>query len=214
METQNRVKEFFERRVDKFDSIYAPEKKLIWKILDFLFRRSMQKRFELTLQELKGVKAKKILDIGCGSGRYSIALAQNKIYISGIDFAHKMIEQARIYAKAKGLENFCNFVVGDFLDYQFTEKFDISIAIGFFDYVKKPIKYLQKIKSLTKGKIIMSFPAKWRFRNIIRRVRLKILGCPVYFYSRSDIEKNLKESGCGEFSIKNIGRDYFVIVEV
>ena len=145
METQNRVKEFFEKRVEKFDSIYAPEKKLIWKILDFLFRRSMQKRFELTLQELKDAKAKKILDIGCGSGRYSIALAQNKIYVSGIDFANKMIEQARIYAKVKGLENFCNFVVGDFLDYQFTDKFDISIAIGFFDYVKKPIKYLQKI---------------------------------------------------------------------
>jgi hypothetical protein len=104
--------------------------------------------------------------------------------------------------------------VGDFIEYHFIDKFEICVAIGFFDYVKEPIKYLEKIKRLTIEKAIMSFPAKWRLRNIIRKVRLKILGCPVYFYGRFELEKNLRDAGFKEFSIKNIGRDYFVVATI
>ncbi len=209
----NGVKEFFEKRVDKFDSIYYPKKKLLWKILDFLFRRSMQKRFELAIEELKDAKAKKVLDIGCGTGRYSIALAEKGVYVLGIDFANRMVIQAQNFAKARNAAAFCSFIAGDFLDYQFNDKFDFCLAIGFFDYIKEPVKHLDKINKITIDKAIISFPAKWRLRNIVRRIRLKILGCPVYFYGRSDIEKILRKACFREFTIRNIGRDYFVVAK-
>ncbi len=212
--SEYKVREFFERRVDKFDSIYAPEKKTLWKILDFLFRRSMQKRFELALKELKDSAGKKILDIGCGSGRYSVALSEMGAMVVGIDFAGHMVNLAQAAAQEKQVDSLCSFIAGDFMDYQFIDTFDISLAIGFFDYIAQPLNYLQKIKSLTKEKAIISFPAKWRLRNLVRRLRLKALGCPVYFYSKSDIENILDKSGFKDFSIKDIGRDYFVVIEI
>jgi 2-polyprenyl-3-methyl-5-hydroxy-6-metoxy-1,4-benzoquinol methylase len=159
------------------------------------------------------VAGKSVLDIGCGSGRYSIALAKKGARVLGIDFAAKMIGLAQNFSEASGKNNLCDFVTGDFLDYQFNNKFDACLAIGFFDYIKEPVKYLTKIKSLTREKAVISFPAKWHLRNIIRRIRLKILGCPVYFYSKFDIEKILRDSGFLDFSIKNIGRDYFVVIK-
>lgn len=213
MDDISKVKKFFDRRVAKFDSIYSSQKRLLWRVLDFIFRSSMQRRFELTLEELKEVKGKQILDIGCGTGRYSVALADREALVTGIDFASQMVELAQNFSQEKGAANLCQFIVGDFMDYPFQDKFDISLAIGFFDYIKEPVKYLAKIKGLTRQKVIISFPAKWRLRNIIRRLRLKILGCPVYFYDEGDIQEILRESGFTKFAIKNIGRDYFVVAK-
>ncbi|MDP2939631.1 MAG: methyltransferase domain-containing protein [Candidatus Omnitrophota bacterium] len=214
MRETNKVKRFFDKRVNKFDSIYDTKKKLVWKVLDFIFRKSVERRFELTCRELDNIRNKKILDIGCGTGRYSVTLAQKGAFVYGIDFSQEMLNTATGFSKDKGADNLCVFIYGDFIDYNFNDKFDICLAIGFFDYIKEPIEYLKKIKNLTIERAILSFPAKWHLRNIIRRLRLKILDCPVYFYSRLDLEKILKQSGFDEFSIRNIGRDYFVIVKI
>ena len=57
----------------------------------------------------------------------------------------------------------------------------------------------------------MSFPAKWRLRNIIRLLRLRIFKCPVYFYTYRQIETIFQNSAFENYTIKTIGRDYFVV---
>ena len=58
----------------EFDTFHKEEKGVLKGAIDKVFRKSMTERLNLTLQECKTVNGKKILDVGCGSGRLSIEL--------------------------------------------------------------------------------------------------------------------------------------------
>jgi SAM-dependent methyltransferase len=174
----------------------------------------MYKRFELTLAECQPVVGKKILDIGCGSGRFCIPLARrgaNKVL--GIDFAQNMIDLAVQLANEQGVDGSCEFYCADFLSISLEEKFDYVIAVGLFDYIKDPQPYFRKISTLTKEKFVATFPTKWTYRRLLRKIRLKLYGCPVYFFSKCQIKKMCLESGFVDVSMKRIGKIYFVVAK-
>jgi len=50
----------------------------------------MRERVALTLQECKDSN-KTVLDIGCGSGRVALLLADKGMKVTGIDYSSKMI---------------------------------------------------------------------------------------------------------------------------
>ena len=215
MDDSNRVKAFFEKEAKQFDAFYLEEEKpFYWKVLDFLFRRSIHRRLELTLQECQDEAGIRILDVGCGSARCAVKLAQRGHRVTGVDFSSEMIKLARRVAEENRVNKECHFILVDFKEVTLEEKFDVSIALGFFDYTGEPQEYLRKIKKLTKGKIIASFPAKWRLRNIIRIIRLRILRCPIYFYTTRRIENILKDVSIRDYQIKNLGRDYLVVAKI
>jgi len=186
MDGSKRVKAFFDKQARQFDAYYLDESKpLSWKILDFIFRRSIHARLILTLEECKSPRPVKILDVGCGSGRCAVKLLrQGAATLTGIDFSPEMIKIAKELGQEYRVQDRCHFVLEDFAQAAFNEKFDICVALGFFDYTRDPENYLQKMKELATEKIIASFPAKWRLRNIVRVVRHKILRCPVYSDTR------------------------------
>jgi ubiquinone/menaquinone biosynthesis C-methylase UbiE len=166
------------------------------------------------LEECFDIKNKKILDIGCGPGEYAVALAKmHPLKVVCIDFSEDMLAKAKQLAEENKVTDICRFINADFLRYVFEEKFDICLAIGFFDYTEDPLAVLKKIRDLCQEKIIVSFPAKWRLRNILRIIRLKILKCPVYFYTVQQIEDLLIKSSFNNFKIKTIDRDYFVVAK-
>ncbi|MFZ5799811.1 MAG: class I SAM-dependent methyltransferase [Candidatus Omnitrophota bacterium] len=212
---KNGVKDFFQRRVSKFDSFYEENKPGIWKLLDCLFRSSMRKRFVRALKVVGCLGSPTVLDIGCGPGRYAAAIVKScNAKVFGIDFSPAMLKEAKAAVRRCGREGRCRFLCADFLEYPFKEKFDATLAIGFFDYIKSPLAQLKKIRALTLQKAIMSFPSRWHLRNIIRKIRLSFLGCPVYFYDRRQIEALLKQAGFDKFRIENLDRDYFVVCEI
>jgi SAM-dependent methyltransferase len=57
-----------------------------------------------------------ILDMACGIGRHSIALAKHGYRVVGIDISSEYIEVANVLAKENGIENYCTFIVGDIRD--------------------------------------------------------------------------------------------------
>ncbi len=69
----------------------------------------------------------RVLDIGCGSGIYGLALASRVGEVVGIDISPKMIEAAREKACALDVRN-VRFVQGDFRDMAFDEGFDLVFA--------------------------------------------------------------------------------------
>lgn len=213
MQNEEKVKTYFGKQAKRFDSIYEKEKKFWQKIIDKLFRQVVKDRFNLTFNEITDLKGKTVLDVGCGSGRYALEFAlRGAEKVWGIDYAFTMIELAKTYAENLKEER-CQYICGDFINYDFKEKFDYTLAMGFFDYLKNPSTYLFKMKELTRQKIVASFSKKWKVRNLIRRTRLFLANCPVYFYSRKEIEKLLQENQLSQYKIFNLSRDFIVIAE-
>ncbi|MFQ5676865.1 MAG: class I SAM-dependent methyltransferase [bacterium] len=210
-----KVQTYFDKIAWEFDTIYNGRKSFVLRILDKIFRWDMYKRFELTLAECRKVKEKSILDIGCGPGRFCFPLAnRGASRVLGMDFAQNMIDLAAKLSQEQDIHGTCEFCCADFLSFPFAEKFDYILAIGLFDYLKEPQGYLRKINSLTREKFVATFPTRWTYRRFVRKIRLGLKNCPVYFFSKSQIQKLYRDVGFSGVSVKRIGKIYFVVARV
>lgn len=206
-------REYWNDVAHEFDTFYREEKRALRRVVDKIFRKNMVERFSLTLQECRNVDGKKILDVGCGSGRMMIELARKGAHVAGIDLSENMLQIATAMTQKLDLNRNCEFIHDDFLRHSFTKNFDISIALGLFDYTKDPIQYLRKMESITSGKCIFSFPSKFAFQVPLRMIWLKARNFPVYFYTKKEL-KRLFRPIFPRFKIKNISAGYFCVAYV
>ncbi len=87
------------------------------------FLKFMQSRIKLA-------EDMSVLDIGCGAGAYSLALAAKVHKVVGVDFSPKMIETAKKSANLVGIKN-ADFLVRDWHlcdGSEFFKKYDIVFA--------------------------------------------------------------------------------------
>ena len=124
-----------------------------------------------------------------------------------------MIALARQRAAAAGVSAQCEFMVGDFRLLAFPEPFDCSMAIGVFDYLAEPGVFLEHMRRVTKRKLIATFPCRWTYRAPIRKVRLALRGCPVYFYSAADVRGLFVSLNVSRLTIRKIGHILFVVAD-
>jgi len=136
-----------------------------------------------------------ICDIGCGSGRFVTSLAKRGAQVTGVDFAPEMLKLAAQLAEKQGVADRCKYVLSDVLDWKTNERFDLVIAIGFWDYIADPLPRLQVIRSLTKTTFLSAWPRSATVRAAIRKIRLKVDGCPVYFFTLPQVEHYLQRAG-------------------
>jgi len=205
--------EYFHRRIKDFDDIYRDDKRGLLSFLNKTIRASVRMRFDLAFEILGDLKGKSVLDIGCGSGRYMFRAAQNNAdYIAGIDAAPGALDEARKIAADLGIEKRMKFVEGDFLERVPDRKFDVIFAVGYFDYIFNPVDHLKRMVEVSDGLIYASFPKRWNPLTVTRKIRLRLNGCPVRFYSKRDIHKILREVGIEKFELKSIFRDYILMV--
>jgi ubiquinone/menaquinone biosynthesis C-methylase UbiE len=73
---EEKVREHFHEDAERFDAIYGEKKGAFQAFIDNYWRGVVQKRLELNVEKLRPLAGKKILDVGCGSGRFCIAFAQ------------------------------------------------------------------------------------------------------------------------------------------
>lgn len=66
------------------------------------------------------------LDLACGTGRLTIALAKSGLSCVGIDASESMLESAR--KKSEGLD--VSYQQGDMRDFQLNQKFDLITLVG------------------------------------------------------------------------------------
>lgn len=201
-----RVLEYFDVTAARFASIYASPR-----LVDRIFRRDMYERFRRTLEECDPVSGKSVLDVGCGSGQYATALAARGAgEVVGLDFAKNMLHIARDTARRAGVTDTCRFITGDFLTYPFDRRFDYVIAIGFLDYIGEPLPFLRRARAVTKGEFIATFPRLLTWRAVVRRMRLTLAGCPVFFYTRRRVAELMRQAGFAVEKLEVCGKIYFV----
>ncbi|HMK47850.1 MAG TPA: class I SAM-dependent methyltransferase [Methanocella sp.] len=187
MDDDIRVRRYFIDTSTDFDGIYDNRGSAFNKLVNTVFRKGMGVRAKLTLEACD--PGKTLLDVGCGSGRISLPLAQKGLRVTGVDFSNTMIDMAGEYSKAfeqwSGSRLDIRFLCMDFMkEFYEPNKYDITIAIGVLDYVNEPLDILRRMKEYTKEKMIVSYPAIYSPQSPIRKVWLWTKGCPVYYYNK------------------------------
>jgi 2-polyprenyl-3-methyl-5-hydroxy-6-metoxy-1,4-benzoquinol methylase len=72
-----------------------------------------------------GLQQGKALDLGCGSGRHSIALAKKGFSVTGVDLSKTLIDEAKKQSQAHNI----NWVVSDFTHMNDTGDYDLVLCM-------------------------------------------------------------------------------------
>jgi SAM-dependent methyltransferase len=113
-----------------------------------------QQRSSLALDwidQLSLPKGSRALDIGCGPGWASVALAERGYRVSSIDLAHAMIQTTRRNAVSAGKDDLVNVSIGDAQRMAFADgTFSIVIALGLLSYLELPEQGILEMARVTR----------------------------------------------------------------
>jgi SAM-dependent methyltransferase len=77
----------------------------------------------------------RVLDVGCGVGRWSRLLAARGAQVTGIDLSPTMIAEAERRAAAQELGGNCRFLVRDLATLDAGEKFDLVLSVTVLQHI-------------------------------------------------------------------------------
>ncbi len=181
--TTQSAQKYWDERSELFGNYY---KQPSW--FDKIFRKAIYTRVAVAVETVKELNEPTVLDIGSGPGINSVTILKNTstIKVTGIDFAPNMIESANEFVQKEGVLDKCEFIKGDFMEYDWNGKiFNISIALGVLDYIKDSENFLKKMDKVTSKAFVISWPENG-LRMWLRRQRY---ACPLYHYDEERIKK-------------------------
>lgn len=125
----------------------------------------------------KYCKAKNVLDLGCGYGRYMRIIKSYAKSVTGIDVSEKWLNYAR------GKFRDVKFILGDAETILLENKFDTVVSIGLFEYVdrNKIMKQIDRFLN-PRGYLIIFVPNKYSFARMPGRIYHR-------FFNRNDRPK-------------------------
>jgi len=80
----------------------------------------------------------RVLDVGCGVGRWSTLLASRGGLVTGMDLSPTMIGEAQRRAKALDVANRCRFLVQDLAHLDAGETFDLIVGVTVLQHILEP----------------------------------------------------------------------------
>ena len=96
---------------------------------------------------LVALKGKKVLDLCCGPGRCSVALAKRGFAVTGLDKTEYLLQKAKARARAAKVK--IEWVKSDMRDFVRPESFDFVLSMftsfGFFDDKREDVTVLKNI---------------------------------------------------------------------
>ena len=210
------IKTYFEEIAADFDSYYENPKGFIDKIINAWLRRpGLIRRLNISLLATDPKKGKKILDVGCGSGKFVVECAKKGAEVYGIDISKEMIELAKDFCLKNKVE--ASLRVGDATQ-ELPKDFDVCVALGVFEYFENPKPLLKKMFLSTKeaGKIIFSVPSLLALQTPLRKILLRYRKVKCYYYTKNRIKSLIYDF---KEKIKNIefisyGPGYVVCLEL
>jgi 2-polyprenyl-3-methyl-5-hydroxy-6-metoxy-1,4-benzoquinol methylase len=77
----------------------------------------------------------RVLDVGCGIGRWSCRLAARGARVTGVDLSPTMIAEAQRRAAAQGLAARCRFLAQDLAVLEVGERFDLILGVTVLQHI-------------------------------------------------------------------------------
>ncbi|MFB6162693.1 MAG: class I SAM-dependent methyltransferase [Halococcoides sp.] len=144
------------------------------------------------LDALSPVEDDRILEIACGTGRFSVALAERGADVIGLDISGAMLRQGHAKAAAAGVRPDTEFLRGDAARLPFPDDhFDAVLAMRFFHLVDDPAAFLSEIERVSRRQIVFdTFD-----RPSLRSLYTWVLPMGSRLYGRSEVRELLDDAG-------------------
>jgi 2-polyprenyl-3-methyl-5-hydroxy-6-metoxy-1,4-benzoquinol methylase len=87
------------------------------------------------------------LDLGCGNGAVTIALAQRGLReVTGVDFLPRSIERARGYARQLGVAERVEFLCADLRAWEPSRRYDVLLSFDALEHIAQPQAFLARMQ--------------------------------------------------------------------
>ena len=153
LQEQETVNAYFQSRLSKWNNIYAS---------DCLSGEIYRSRQATVLEWIDGLALEpgsRILEVGCGAGFLSIALAQRGFRLNAIDPVEAMVKLASQHAADAQVTNQLSLGLGDVNSLSFEDStFDLVVALGVIPWLERPEQAMQEIARVTRpdGYVILT----------------------------------------------------------
>jgi len=157
------------------DSVKGQE----WYQADDIAREYDEKRFsqggrlidrrekQAVLDAIAPVEDKQILEIACGTGRFTAMLAERGAEIIGLDISGPMLQQGRQRAQFAGVTDSLEYMRGDAGRLPFPDDhFDIVFAMRFFHLADTPAEFLQEMCRVSNDQIFFDTFNRYSTRSL------------------------------------------------
>ena len=91
----------------------------------------------------------RVLDVGCGVGRWSRLLAGRGARVTGIDLSPTMIAQARLRALGANVADRCEFFVQDLSTLDLRQRYDLVLGVTVLQHILDPGAFRAALAALT-----------------------------------------------------------------
>lgn len=130
---QKLVDEYFHSSAGYWRAIYEDDR-----LVPLIYRERRQATLRW-VEELGLPTGARVLEVGCGAGLTSVALAQRGLAVEAIDSTQTMTDLTRREAETAGLAGRLNARVGDVHNIEFaSESFDLVMAVGVIPWLHSP----------------------------------------------------------------------------
>lgn len=193
---------YFHKRAVRFSAFYSSEP-----VARALGRGPLFDRLRLAVDMTDALSAKRVLDVGCGSGPLFAPLASKGIHVRGIDPADNMVALAS--AQAEKFPGLVDVEQRGWEQLDEVDAYDVAIALGVFDYVGDPADLLGRMGRAA-GHVIGSFPSPGTRTNL-RKVRYGTRGVGVHGYPPDGYERLAGQAALEVVEKVPLGRAGFVV---
>jgi ubiquinone/menaquinone biosynthesis C-methylase UbiE len=109
---------------------------------------------QAVLDALGPVEDKSVLEIACGTGRFTAMLAERGADIVGLDISGPMLQQGRERAQSAGVADHLEYMRGDAGRLPFPDDhFDAVFAMRFFHLADTPAEFLKEMCRVSSGQV-------------------------------------------------------------
>jgi len=119
------------------------------------------------LDAIMPVEDRNVLEIACGTGRFTVMLAERGADVVGLDISAAMLQQGRQKAQAADLAGTLDFLRGDAGRLPFPDDhFDTVIAMRFFHLADDPEAFLREMRRVSNDQIVFDTFNRFSARSI------------------------------------------------
>lgn len=159
---------------------------------------------QAVLEAVSPIEDKRILEIACGTGRFTTMLAGHCKEIIGLDISDAMLQQGREKVKNNGVSDSIEFLRGDAARLPFPDDyFDTVFAIRFFHLAETPASFLREMSRVSREHVFFDTFNRYSTRTVYNW----LLPMGSRLYSESEVERLLRSA---DLTLTNETHDFIL----